>query len=279
MKQRLITAAIGIALFIPVLIFSDTWAYPAAMSLLAAVAAFELLGCTKIVKKWAISVPVMLLCALVPLSVRLFDSTTAFLAVFAAVLFAYLLYSFTISVFCFGSYLFADAATSMTTILYIGGAFAAMVMLRDVLYGEYLYLLAFLAPWISDAFAYFGGRAWGKKKLIPAVSPNKTVAGSLSALILTPVATVLFGIAVCFFFEKDLSPNYLGLALMGIVLSAAGQIGDLIASAIKRQYNIKDYGNILPGHGGILDRFDSILTTSPLLFVYSLLPAAFHIFK
>lgn len=279
MKQRIITAAIGIALLIPVLIFSETWVYPIVIATLAAIAAFELLSCVGVFKKWLISIPAIALTAASPLTVRLFADKSTFVLVFAAALFAYLLLALACGVFAVGCYSFFDAAAALTTAVFLGGAFAAIVALRDINYGQYLYLLAFLAPWISDAFAYFGGSAFGKKKLIPAVSPKKTVAGSLVALFLTPLATVLFGVIVCSFIDKSLSPNYFVLALTGFLLSAVGQIGDLIASAIKRQYEIKDYGNLLPGHGGVLDRFDSILTTAPLLLLFSILPAAFQIFN
>lgn len=278
MKQRIITAAIGIALFIPVIVFSNTWVYPAVMAILAAVAAFELLRCVGIVKKWFFSIPAIILVVAMPLTIRLFSIKQTFVFVFAVVLFIFLLYGLSCGVFGFGHYTFADTAASLTVIVLLGGSFSVMVALRDVAFGQYLYLLAFLAPWISDAFAYFGGCAFGKKKLLPAVSPKKTVAGSLFALVLTPVALILFGIVVSLLIDTSLTPNYPVLGLTGLLLSVAGQIGDLIASAIKRQYNIKDYGNILPGHGGVLDRFDSILTTAPLLLLFSILPATLQIF-
>ena len=278
MKKRIITAAIGIALFVPVLVFSDTWLYPITMAILAAIASYEFLRCVGTFKKWFLSIPAIVLSAVMPLTVRYFEIKQTFVFIFAIALFVFLLYGLSCGVFRFERYTFADAAASFATTVWLGSAFTVIVALRDVPFGRYLFLLAFLAPWVSDAFAYFGGRAFGRKKLLPTVSPKKTVAGSLAALLLTPVAVILYGVLVSLFIDKTLLPNYPVLALTGFLLSVAGQIGDLIASAIKRQYDIKDYGDLLPGHGGILDRFDSILTTAPLLLLFSILPAAFQIF-
>ena len=118
----------------------------------------------------------------------------------------------------------------------------------------------FAAPWVTDTFAYLFGRLLGKHKLIPEVSPKKTVEGSVAGIVFCMIYVILFGF-VC---SKiwGVTCNYAILAALGVLLSIVGQIGDLAMSVIKREYNIKDYGKIMPGHGGALDRFDSVLAVS-----------------
>jgi len=130
----------------------------------------------------------------------------------------------------------------------------------------YLYLLPFVGAWVSDTFAYFTGRLLGRHKLIPEVSPKKTVEGCIGGIVFAIIAMLVFGLVIDLFFEP-IGVNYTVLGLMGLILSIISQVGDLIASIIKREEGVKDYGNILPGHGGITDRFDSVYTVAMLGFV------------
>ena len=119
--------------------------------------------------------------------------------------------------------------------------------------------LVFIFAWISDTFAYFTGVFFGKHKLIPHISPKKTIEGSIGGIL----GTVLVTVAFAMFFKEENPIYFVPLAIVG---STVSQLGDLFASAIKREFNIKDYGNLIPGHGGVLDRFDSILFTAPLTY-------------
>lgn len=119
--------------------------------------------------------------------------------------------------------------------------------------------LVFLLAWVSDTCAYFAGRFFGKHKLLPAVSPKKTVEGAVGGVLGTVILVTLFA--------AILEPGFIWYAVpLGLFGSISGQIGDLIASKIKRIMGIKDYGNLFPGHGGVLDRFDSIMMTAPIVF-------------
>lgn len=124
----------------------------------------------------------------------------------------------------------------------------------------FLLIYVFILAWVSDTCAYFIGKFFGKKKLLPAISPNKTIAGSVAGVVGTAAVSVLFAY---FFAPKDFLVYAAPLGALG---SVAGQIGDLIASKIKRYVKIKDYGKLIPGHGGILDRFDSIMLTAPIVY-------------
>ncbi|TVP42141.1 MAG: phosphatidate cytidylyltransferase [Gemmatimonadales bacterium] len=130
--------------------------------------------------------------------------------------------------------------------------------------GTGLVLLPIIATWLGDTTAYFGGRAMGRRKLLPSVSPAKTVEGAFCGLG-GAVAGALLVVGVFFPLMGGAEPLSLGAAaVLGLIIGAVAQVGDLAESALKREAGIKDSGSILPGHGGVLDRFDAILFTLPL---------------
>ena len=163
------------------------------------------------------------------------------------------------------------------TVYFIVNGFSSIVLLRDYEYGQYIYLLVFICPWITDIFAYFTGYFFGKHKLIPDVSPKKTVEGAIGGTLCCALMVVLYGFVISLFVD-GLTPNYLALAVVGVVLSVVSQCGDLIFSLIKRKYGIKDYGNLMPGHGGMLDRCDSLIASAPFVLLLFDLSGIFHLF-
>lgn len=122
---------------------------------------------------------------------------------------------------------------------------------------------------MSDTGAFFAGRAFGKRKLCPAVSPNKTVAGCIGGFVGSIAGMAVFHLVVKTWFQLDLGWGV--VILMGVIGSLFGQLGDLSFSVIKREFGIKDYGAIFPGHGGVLDRFDSVLFVAPAYLLFMLL--------
>lgn len=132
-------------------------------------------------------------------------------------------------------------------------------------HGLFYFILVFIVAWGCDTGAYFSGYFFGKHKMTPEISPKKTVEGAVGGVIFTMlimwVACIVFGIMT------DATANTLLLVAVTPVLSVAGMFGDLIASYIKRDCGIKDYGNVMPGHGGVLDRFDSVLAVIPLMYI------------
>jgi phosphatidate cytidylyltransferase len=152
--------------------------------------------------------------------------------------------------------------------LYIGFGFRAMALVREAEHGLFWSALAFVCVWATDTGAYFTGRAAGKRKLWPAISPNKTVEGAIGGLAAAVAAALVFA---------AFRPELLGVGhavAFGLAAGVAGQLGDLIQSAYKRLRGVKDSGRLLPGHGGVLDRTDSWLIAFPLLQVLALLPGA-----
>ena len=144
-------------------------------------------------------------------------------------------------------------------------AMSCLLRLRLLNYGGGLVLMPLVAAFMSDSAALFTGMACGKHKLSPLVSPHKTVEGAVGGLVGGVLGMVIFRII---FYLCTLQPLHIGgCILMGLVGALMGQLGDLSFSAIKRQYGIKDYGRLLPGHGGVLDRFDSVLFAAPVLWL------------
>ena len=159
----------------------------------------------------------------------------------------------------------SDILTVYGLFIYVVGCFSSIVMVRysaDEM-GHYMYVLIFLGAWVSDTFAYFTGVLFGKHKLIPSISPKKTVEGAIGGVVFTLIAFVIYGLVLNKAFSVSI-PIYTFI-ILGLLLPVVSQIGDLIASAVKRQYGIKDYGNLFPGHGGVLDRFDSVMLVAPTL--------------
>jgi phosphatidate cytidylyltransferase len=134
--------------------------------------------------------------------------------------------------------------------------------MESPLHGTAILLFPVVLTWLSDTFAYFAGRAWGKRKLIPKVSPGKTVAGSLGAVIGTPLVAVGYALFLARFGAYRM--GIAEAAAFGLLVSVAAQVGDLAESLFKRDVGVKDSGRLLPGHGGALDRFDSLFFTLPL---------------
>jgi len=156
--------------------------------------------------------------------------------------------------------------------------FSCAVFIRDQyaieLAGFYL-LVALGAAWISDTGAYFVGTFFGKRKLAPKVSPKKTIEGTIGGIVISTGLILLLGILFEFLLGMFGRPVNIDIVMLGIFLpffSLIGMLGDLSASAIKREYGIKDFGAVMPGHGGVMDRFDSVLFTLPAVYL-----AAVHI--
>ena len=270
MKTRILTA-LGMAIFgIPLLIFSKYIIYPIAAGILSVFALYEMAGVIGVRKNLALTVPTYIVGLVTPIFAYIFSHrVTDFIVVGLLVIMAVMLYFFGYAVVCRGSLKFADVATHFTTFTYITVSFTALTLVRYLPYGLYCFLLVFLGSWVSDVFAYFVGCAIGKHKMIPEISPKKTWEGAIGGIFFTVVAFLVYGIIISL--TTDVRPNYIVLAILGLLLSIVSIFGDLVASLIKREHGVKDYGYIFPGHGGVLDRFDSALAVAPVLFAICML--------
>ena len=131
--------------------------------------------------------------------------------------------------------------------------------------GIWFIWVIFITSWVSDTCAYFVGSAWGKHKMTPRLSPKKSWEGAVGGIIGSGIATSIFGLI----YEINHESRFLMIPvffLIGCIGAFISMCGDLVASAVKRNNNVKDFGNVIPGHGGILDRFDSVLFTAPTVY-------------
>ncbi|MPM40318.1 hypothetical protein SDC9_86958 [bioreactor metagenome] len=259
MGKRILVAVVALPLvFVIFFVLPPAW-MPPVVALLSMIAVHEVLWSTGFVKNYAISTCSIVMSGLIPFWVfcgeGMFPALCGLLAYF--------------------TFLFAVAITSGYTVTMekMGGSFffaisipyflSSFIRLRELQDGSLLALLPLVAAFTSDAFALFAGLTMGKHKLAPDLSPKKTVEGAVGGLLGAVLSTMLYGLVLGQFF--GLRPSYALLALYGALGSFMAQLGDLSFSYIKRQYGIKDFGNILPGHGGVLDRFDSVIFCAPLI--------------
>ena len=272
MKQRIVTGAVIAVLLVGVFLLSEYVVYPIALALLAFGGVFEMLRVLGQHTRWILSIPAYLIALALPVAsfylMKDYDDTVAVL-VLALALFLYLLYMFLVAVFEKGKILYADLSAVFVSVTYVVTCFTALTILRYLPMGFYYFGLVFIAAWISDVFAYFTGVLFGKHKLIPEISPKKTVEGSLGGIVFAAAFMVLYGLILSL--VADVTPDYLVLSLGGVFLAVVGQIGDLLASLVKREHGVKDYGRLMPGHGGIMDRFDSVLAVSAAAMILCLL--------
>lgn len=163
------------------------------------------------------------------------------------------------------NYNYVDLSTTILGIIYVPIFFSFISLIYAKENGNYLVWLIFISSWLSDTAAYYSGRFFGKRKLCPKVSPKKTVEGSIGGLCGSILGCIALGVI---FAKNNINISLVHFALIGLISGVFSQFGDLAASSIKRYSDVKDYSNLIPGHGGILDRFDSILFSAVVVFYY-----------
>lgn len=266
MRTRVITAVVGLVIFIPILVVGGI-AVEVAAALLAIVGIYEMFrmkGLT-IVSFEGILASLAALSLVLPAE-RWFPflpaGTNQFLLFY---LFVMLLLG--ASVISKNAYTIDEAGFPVIVSLYVGMGFQNFVNARAA--GLIVVIFAFFIVWATDIGAYMVGRRYGKNKLWPEISPNKTIEGALGGIASAFVVALIY--LLIFPGKEYFAYGTLPMLLLTIVFSIFGQFGDLVESAIKRHYDIKDSGNILPGHGGILDRFDSMLFVFPIMHLFGVL--------
>ncbi len=270
MKARILTGVITIPLLIIMLVITATTTSMIINVFLAAVTAvgvFEFLGAVRLRHKFEISIPSVLFGFLLPLSVE-------FVGYIIPIIF-YTLYMLCCMVVCYKKISFPDfsIAYAMTVVISFSLSFIGNVAYARPLISVFYFCFIIALPWFSDAGAYFIGSAFGKHKLCPEISPKKTIEGAIGGIIIGTILTCLmaFLFEKCFFTilpdTQKTTFNYITVAFVSLVGSILSIFGDLSFSLIKRHYKIKDFGKILPGHGGVLDRFDSVIFVSPFIYI------------
>ena len=265
--KRIITGLVGMIMAVYVINFGD-WVFSAAIAILALTAwheyyrAFSYMGMKLTYLGGMVAVFLTIACAWQGNSDELL----------AVIMFATLLI-LSKAVLCYGNFTIQQACISIAGICYVALSFAHLILLRfmgsevfihstlgDVSLGCSFIWLAFIGTWASDTFAFFAGSLFGKTKLCPQISPGKTVEGFIGGVLGTSLS--LIGIGMLFNF------SLIHMGILGVLIALIATVGDLVESSFKRLTGIKDSGQILPGHGGVLDRFDSIMFTVPFVYYY-----------
>ncbi|HHW45878.1 MAG TPA: phosphatidate cytidylyltransferase [Clostridiales bacterium] len=271
MKTRIISAGIGLVLFSVILLFRDTIALEISISIVNVIALWEILFVTRYVSFKPLLILGGLYSFIMPFLYSFnFNSLTSrlvYVHIFTTHL-VYVLALFTLTLLNSKSITPNQLSITFTMSVLLTIGFSSLILLlhHGDNHGMLYFLLSCNCAWVTDAGAYFIGSFFGKHKLAPAISPKKTIEGAVGGI----VCSFIVSIIICLIYQRiaDSSISIATVLIITPIFSIAGMLGDLMASYIKRNCNIKDYGNILPGHGGVLDRFDSLLITAPLFYAF-----------
>ncbi len=271
MKQRILVAVVGIPLLLLVLCWAPHWATAALLAALGIIGAHELLaavcGPEKTMQLWLLAGALAVLTVLSTYA-GMDEYKKTVLAAAPWLLCAGVALLFFLAVRWYGrenAIAFQDICAVLLGGVAIPLAMSCLLRLRLLTYGGGLVLMPLVAAFMSDSAALFTGMACGKHKLAPKASPKKTVEGAVGGLAGGVLGMIVFRIV---FFFVTVEPLPIGWCMViGLVGAFMGQLGDLSFSIIKRQFGIKDYGRLLPGHGGVLDRFDSVIFAAPVVWM------------
>ena len=285
MLTRIITAVVALCLLVPILLFAPAWAVASLFALLGAVAIYEFFSCVGFKKEvwlWVVSILSLTLsigCSIASVTLvreYAFEDWFKYLSTVPSFLQAITVLAFILAavirykqlpvdrlVMLFGLFWYTKIGFSALSGLAMEGGY-----LQEVVGATVPLWIALCIPWVADTLAYFSGFFFGKKKLCPEISPKKTVEGAIGGVAGTGVTAVLV-----FGFAKSWEIVPLLVVFFGAMILAVVSIyGDLFASVVKRHFGVKDYGKLFPGHGGIMDRFDSTIPVAITLQVLLLIP-------
>lgn len=272
MKSRIITGLVGTAAVIGWLFSMYTPVFSVVLAVVGAIGVYEMVKAFEI-KNPVIKVLSILISLLVPLWFEYKEKLN--IPVFPVIAFIVMLYLI-IMVLDFKNLKFEQITCSLFASAFIPSALSSVILFRDVYKafpeaykksdGIFFILFAFFCCWLSDTFAYFAGRFFGKHKLAPVISPKKTVEGAIGGVIGTLIINIILFFIFRYRFALSETVSLPLVMISSVCLSVISIFGDLAASTIKRHHGIKDFGNLLPGHGGVMDRFDSSCFVFPALY-------------
>ena len=269
MIKRILTAVVAIPVVVLMLWLHNTIVTLAAMTLVCVLAVGEVLLATKYFSNKGIAAVCMIFVAIMP-SFLCFDVLYPYVPVLA---FVFLLVMFSIMLSDHETVKFQEVALMSFVSFLVPLSISTIVFLQEKFdFGVYYMVLVLLIAWISDAGAYFIGSAFGKHKMAPKISPKKSWEGFFGGLVTAIISVIVVGFGYPWIDElingtASFTVNMPFLILLAIIGTILGVIGDFSASLLKRQCMVKDFGSILPGHGGIMDRFDSVLFVAPFFYL------------
>ncbi len=268
MSIRILSGLIGAVFALAVLIFNQNFLMliNVIISIISLLAMREIFAVMGIAKTWIITIPSLLFVTILPI--------TGYTIVWQIAWYVYTLIIFGIMVLK-PDLSFKSIVSTYSMAILITLSISKIVMLRDFgnnygnEYGSFYVLLALGIACMSDTGAYFCGKYFGKNKLCPEVSPKKTIEGFIGGIIVCALSMILIAaIFNNFIFSEKHQINYVLIVILGLVGSPISALGDLCFSAIKRKCGVKDFGSLMPGHGGVLDRFDSVIFVSPYVYLF-----------
>ncbi len=267
MKQRIIFGAIGAVIAITAFLYANHAVIGLAATVLIFMAMYEFFKTIGYIntKKHLVIISYIYSACMIGTCVYFKTMVNEYLSFVISVA---IISMFVLMVLRHNEVFFRDVATAFTGTTYLTLFLMCIYLIRTLPDGRVYIWLPFILAWLTDTFAYFVGVFFGKHKLIPTVSPKKTIEGSLGG-ILGAVITVVVYLLVCSRLT-GFQPRYISGIILSLICSVASQFGDLAASCIKRENNAKDFGSIMPGHGGVMDRFDSVIYISPLVYWFLL---------
>lgn len=275
MKVRIITGVLWALFAITVLCYMHTLALPIMLSLFSVVAVYEIEKVSGL-KNIPIMILTLALAAAIPFSLHY--HTVFIKHVYITFAIAYAITLFIMMLVFYKRTRFEHVVIALFSSVAIPYALSVIILLRDIYIkypryskaqGVFFILLALFSSWLTDTFAFFAGKMFGKHKLCPDISPKKTVEGAAGGIIGQAAACIaLMFVFDKFVFNGERHITYLGVMLLSLLLAGVSMCGDLTASTVKRNYNVKDFGTFFPGHGGVLDRFDSCLFVFPVLYAF-----------
>ncbi|MCM1528705.1 MAG: phosphatidate cytidylyltransferase [Alistipes sp.] len=285
MLTRIISAAVGAAIVVAALVLHNTIVFPIFTAAVIAIMLFELLRAVKLHKYIPILAAVEICGILMPFIYRFnFDTISFYPSVILQTEKRHIA-AFAVTLLCafavFAVWLrkhkeiqYSQIFFALASMTLVPQAMSTIVRIdsESPLHGVFLLVMGLCGAWIADSGAYFTGVAIGKHKLCPEISPKKTIEGFVGGIISTAVVFV----AAFFVYNRFITDyplelgtvGYILVAVLGMVCAVIGTVGDLSASMVKRQIGFKDYGKIMPGHGGLMDRFDSVLFVLPTFYAF-----------
>ena len=282
MKER-VASGVSLVIFLAaIVVFNST--FPAALNiaiaLISVLAVFEIISALGLSKNFVLLVPSLIFSAVIPLLQLVTPQQIQADTLQQAAYFLYTVVIFGALILYHQVITFREVGVIYSMSLMIPSALETIISIRTLggRHGMFYVIIAIFSSWFADTGAFFAGRRWGKHKLCPNISPKKTVEGVLGGFALNIIAMVVFGYLFhAIYYAYSVEISYLTLVIIGFFGTIMSILGDLSFSLIKRSCHIKDFGEIIPGHGGILDRFDSVIFEAP--FVYLLvqfLPIVVH---
>ncbi len=264
MKNRITSAITIILFFVAVVIFNGSFplALNIAIALISALSVYEIISALGLSKNYILLVPSLVFSIALPFIEQLLMLQTAYFAYTVVMFGALIVYHKLVT--------FRELGVIYSMALMIPTALQTIIEIRSSggAHGMFYVIIAIASAWIADTGAWLFGTLFGKHKLCPNISPKKTVEGVIGGFVLNIAAMLLFGyLFEIVYYQRSVTVSFISLLIIAVCGTGTAILGDLSFSLIKRSCHIKDFSEMIPGHGGILDRFDSVIFTAPFVYL------------